>query len=283
MTGRRRALRRCVCAAAASIGMVGAPARSQELRPALTVGLPPFLSAGALLETVRPLREHLERSLGRPVAFYGARDFRTLYAAVQAGEYDLAVLPAHVAAVAIADWQFAPLVSMQDDTTLVVMVRKDGPLQQLAQLRGRRIGMLEPFSLTALIGRQWLRNLQLEPGRDVTVVTQPAVNSGVMALERGEIDALMLANFQVEAMYGASPGQLREIAQGPPMPAPLMVASPRLSAAEVAALRYALQAFKPEKRPDSPPGAFDRPLRPPSPERLRRIEALLEPTRALLR
>ncbi len=277
---RRRALRRLAGAlASAPIFLAAAPAGPQDHPPALTVGLPPFLSAGALLEMVRPLREHLERSLGRPVAFYGARDFRTLYAAVQAGDYDLAVLPAHVAAVAIADWRFAPLVSMQDDTTLRMMVRKDGPLQHVAQLRGQRIGMLEPSSLTALIGRQWLRSLQLEPGRDLTVVTQPAVNSGLMALERGDIDALLMANFQVEAMHGAASARLRELAQGPAMPAPLLLASPRLSAGEVAALLHALLSFKSEQ-PST--GAFGNPLRPPSPERLRRIEMLLEPARALL-
>lgn len=277
---RRAARRRLACAAlAAGLGWLCPGLHAQPA--ALTVGVPPFLSAGAVLETVRPMREHLERRLGRPVEVYSARDFRAMYEAARRGDDDLVVLPAHAAAVAIADWQYRPLVSLFDDTTLLVMVRKDGPLRSVADLRGQRIGMLDPVSLSAVSAMQWLRGQQLLPGQDVHPVTLSSISSGLVALERDEIDALMITSVQMSMLRGTPANVMRQLAVGPPLPAPLLLAHGRLPEDQVRLLSQALLDFQPD--PQRPGGVFNAPLRAVTPEMLGRVRALLEPTRALLR
>jgi len=247
----------------------------------LTIGVPPFLSPVAILEAVRPLREHLARQLARPVEVFSARDFRALFDGTRRGEYDVVLLPGHVAAVAIHDWRYVPLASVLETTQLLVMTPAGSPLRAAADLRGRRIGVLDPVSLTAVAGRLWLRSHQLEAGRDVTLVTQPAINSGVVALERGEIDALMMTSFQVAVLKGAPDRTLRRLAEGPALPAPVFLAHARLAASDVARLKQALHAFTPDLQ--HAPGAFNAPLHEVTPQTLRRIDELLEPTRELLR
>ena len=248
---------------------------------ALTVGVPPFLSAAAMLETVRPMREHLERRIGRPVEFYSARDFRALFDAARRGDHDLVVLPAPAAAVAIADWQYRPLVSLFEDTALRVMVRKDGPLRGVADLRGRRVGMLDAMSLSAVSAMQWLRGQQLQPGQDVHPVTLSSISGGVVALERDEIDALMITSVQLSMLRGTSANAMRQLAVGPPLPAPLLLAHARLPEDQTRLLTQALLDFQPE--PQRPGGVFNAPLQAVTPEMLGRVRALLEPTRTLLR
>lgn len=167
-----------------------------------------FLSPPALLETVRPLREHLQRQLGRPVAFYSAIDQRALYSAVARGE-------------------------------------------------------------------------QLLAGRDLHIAYQPTFNSGVVALEQGEIDALVMTSFQISVLRGEAIAKLRRLASGPSMPAPMVLARSDLPPALLGALRRALTDFSPD--PKRPVGVFNDAMIPISPARLQALQALVEPTRALLK
>ena len=69
---RRRSLAMAAAFGAAALSPVraaGAPLR---------VGLAPFLSPTVLLTAFRAVREHLERSLDRPVEMLTAKDFRSL-------------------------------------------------------------------------------------------------------------------------------------------------------------------------------------------------------------
>lgn len=247
----------------------------------LAVLVPPFLSPAALLETVRPLREHLQRQLGRPVAFYSAIDYRALYSAVARGEPVLVMLPAHVAAVAFADGHYTALAALQQESTLLMMVRADSPLQRLAELKGRHVGMIDSLSLTAVSTRQWLQSEHLQAGRDLHIAYQPTFNSGVVALEQGEIDALVMTSFQISVLRGEAIAKLRHLASGPSMPAPMVLARSDLPPALLGALRRALTDFSPD--PKRPVGVFNDAMIPISPARLQALQALVEPTRALLK
>ncbi len=81
------------------------------------------------------MREQLERSLAQPVEIYTARDFRALTDAVQRGEYDVTLLPAHLARVAVADWGWAPQARTLTATPVPVLVHDTRPVRTPADLR----------------------------------------------------------------------------------------------------------------------------------------------------
>lgn len=217
-------------------------AQSQPLR----LGLAPFLSATAMLALFRPVREHLERHLGRNVTSFSARDFRSLAQSAQRHEYDLALLPAHLARLATLDWGYMALAGTLGTSRVQLLVRKDSTLQKLSDLKGARLGALDPLSMVAAATFNWLRNQGLHNERDYRLLAQASVNSALYALEHGDVDVITVAASQLATLPKDTPRVDRVLGEVTDIVGPIYVARTDLPAAEVARLREALLAFAPD-------------------------------------
>ena len=223
---------------------IPAPVPASGAATPLPIVLAPFLSAASLLAVYRPLREHLERTLQRPVEMRTAKDFRTLAEECQRGEHLVVQLPAHLARLAMLDWGYQLLAAPTVPVTVVVGVKKGGPVRSAADLRGRRVGMLDALSLTATVGRRWLEVQGV--AAQVQVVPLASVNSALYALDRDEIAAFVAADTQLVTLPSATPRGERVLARIADIPGPLMLAGPTLPPAERSALRAALESFMPD-------------------------------------
>lgn len=226
-----------------SAALAAAGVRAQTQPQPLRLGLAPYLSPAALLAAFRPVGEHLQRTLGQPVETYTARDFRALSQAVQAGEYDIAMLPAHMARLAVTDWRWQPLVRSLDATPVVVLVRGGGPVRSPADLHGKSVGTLDPLSLTAAVGARWLAEQGLP---DARIVVLPSINSALIALERDELAAVVAATSQLLGLPAGTPGGQRTLARVEQIPGPTYVARPGMDGATVARWREALLSIVPD-------------------------------------
>ncbi len=235
-------------ATAAALAAPMLPVRGQA--PAapvpLTIALAPVLSPAALLQAFRGLREHLERALARPVEMVTTRDFRTLCEDTQAQRHDAAMLPAHLARLAVTDWGHHLLAATIDSLQVLVLVHRDSPVRSAAALRGSTVGMLDSFSLTATVGRLWLQQQGLEGS--VKVVSVPSINSAMFALDRGEVAAVVGSNSQLLDLPTSTPRSERVLATLRDIPGPIYVARKGLPSAERDALRAAMLSFTPDPR-----------------------------------
>jgi phosphonate transport system substrate-binding protein len=270
--------RRALLGAAAAMALPAAPARAQAVGAPLSISLAPFLSPNALLVAFRPLREHLELRLRRPVEMLSARDFRSQAEAVRSGQHDAAMMPAHVARLAMLDWKCLPLAATVDSVIVQVLVRSDSPVRQAAELRGLRIGMSDALSLTATAGRQWLREQGLAGALEI--VTMSSMNSALHALERGEVAVVIGAETQLRALPPETPRNFRALATAGEIPGPMFIAHPRLPEAQREALRAALLSFMPD--PAKPLTAANTTLHLPDPARLARLDPLAAIARQVL-
>ena len=268
MTLHRRAL----------LAAVLAPAVVRAQRDPLRITLAPYLSPGALLAAWRPLREQLQQRLARPVELLTARDFRALADATRRGEHEVAQLPAHLARMAMLDWRWQPLPSPHEQVTVIVAVKGDGPVRSAADLRGQPVGMLDPLSLTATIGRRWLQRQGLDAGSPV--VTMASVNSALHALAAGEVAAVVAADSQLTALPPGTPRGERVLASVTDIPGPQFIARPDLGSGELAQLREAMGAFVHD--PAKPVNAANAPLRMTEPARLAALDDLVGLARAAL-
>ncbi len=216
---------------------------SQPLSP-LSIVLAPFLSPAALLAVYRPLREHLERELQRPVQMLTAKDFRTSAEETRRGEHSVVQLPAHLARLAMLDWGCELLAAPTLPVNVVVGVKANSPVRNAADLRGQRVGMLEPLSLTATVGRRWLELQGI--AADVQVLQMVSVNSALFALDRDEIAAFVAADTQLAALPPSTPRGERVLARIGDVPGPILLAGPALPAPLRTQLRAALQSFAPD-------------------------------------
>ncbi len=111
LPGALETLLRLLAAAAAAVMLAGwLPARASDAPPRLTVGVAPYLSTRALLSVHRPLQLSVQGQLGAQVEMFTASDFRAFYASTVGGDYDLAIMPAHLARLAHSEHGFLPLV-----------------------------------------------------------------------------------------------------------------------------------------------------------------------------
>lgn len=255
----------------------GRGAGAQAAAP-LTLALAPFLSPAALLATFEPLRAHLERQLRRPVETLTSRDFRSFMASTRRIEHDLAQLPAHLARLAMLDWGWQMLAAPLVSSTVIVAVREGGPVRTPADLRGRTVAMLDPLSLTATVGRRWLEQQGLADA--VAVEHQPSINSMLFALDRGEVAAFVAATTQLQSLPAATPRSERVLDRIEDIPAPMYLARPTMPAAEVQALRQAMQAFQHDA--SRPLTAANAPLGPLPPARLAALDGYAQVARRVL-
>lgn len=262
-TAHRHRARRAALAGLARLAALGLLPSAAALRAAepLRVGLAPFLSPAALLATFRPLREHLGQALGQPVEMYTARDFPALAGALQRGEYDLAFVPAHLGWLAIEDWGWVPAAGTVQRTQVQVLVRAGGPVRSSADLRGRRVGMLDPLSLVAAVGTAWLQAQGLGPPAGAERVTLPSINSALHALDRDELAAVVAASTQLLGLPPGTPGSYRLLAGLGDIPGPVYLARPGLPADTLARWRAALLSFQPDpQRPSTAANTRPTPL-----------------------
>jgi len=156
----------------------------------LRLGIMPFNSTLALIRTHNPLRLHLQKELGQPVDIYTSADYVAFQKDSLAGEFDLLITGPHFG-VMLLDAGYKPLVRY--DTTLqpVFVLRKDSKITKVKDFRGKRIGLPNQLSLSAMGGLSWLREHGLVAGRDFTVLEKPTHGAAVASVAVGDIDAAL--------------------------------------------------------------------------------------------
>lgn len=251
--------RHVVAALAALAGTAAMSSALHAATPPLRIGLAPFLSPTALLSAFRAVREHLERTLARPVEMLTEKDFRSLVDATLRGEYDIVMLPAHMARLALVDWHYEPVVATVDALNVQVLVKDNGPIRSPADLKGRRAGMLDALSLTATVGARWLQDEGL--AADVSVLAMPSINSAMFALDRGEVAMVVAGTTQLLMLPPSTPRSDRVLATIRDIPGPIYVARPGIAADELVRIRTAMVSFKPDPaQPTTVPNSVLRPV-----------------------
>nr|WP_316642984.1 PhnD/SsuA/transferrin family substrate-binding protein [uncultured Roseateles sp.] len=238
--------RRTWLGAALLLGGTGPQAQAPDKPRPLLVAVPPFLSPSAALTAFRPLRTHLESQLKQAVELYTARDFRELVEQARRGEHDVTLLPAHLAGLALSDWGFQALAATVEATPVLILLRQGSPIRTAAELRGKRLGTLGTLSLSAAVAGLWLRQQQLEPGRDLTIITQASTSSAVISLEQGDVEAIAVTRTQLNLLPPGSPGGQFTLVELSDIPAPIYIARPSMTPAELARLRKAWHSFVPD-------------------------------------
>jgi len=247
----------------------------------LQVGLVPYISTRTLLGLYEPMRKHLEAELQRPVQLFTAADFRALAENTRNDAYALALLPAHIARIAAADWGHTLVARSSLISEVQLVALRVSPPDLPIGLRGKRIAAIDPLSLTSLVLDRWLAQRGLVSDRDVEVVHLRSIGSAALAVQRGDAVALVGAIGQLRDLGLGETADLVKIATLAEIPTPVFVAHPVVPPAEVALWRRALIGFIP---PDGADKALSRtPFVPAQLSDLDSVERYAQAVRRLLR
>lgn len=221
--------------------LVVLPASGGEPAP-LRLAVHPYASTLSLINTHRPLAEHLSASLGQKVEFYTAPNFEAFIDTLMSGGYDIAISPPHFAVMAM-EKSYVPLVHYQSKLEPLLVVRADSPLRKPSDFRGKRIAMADKTAFIRIVAVKWLADNGLEAGRDYEIVERPSHGATVAATAAGEADAGLATDSALRQLPPDLQQKVRSINTGLRFPHLFTMAHRRLGDPLIARINSALLTF----------------------------------------
>jgi len=232
-----------------ALAAMSGPARGDE---PLRLGVHPYLPATELVKRFTPMAKYLEEALGRPVEVVISRNYEEHIDRVGKGEVDIAYMGPASYVLLVERYGKRPILARQEvqgqDTFRgVIIVRKESPLRELSELRGKRFAFGDPDStMSHLVPRHML----IEAGVDAEDLAGYKFLKGhhnvALGVLLGDFDA---GAVKEEVFYEYEERGLRALRWTPEISDRLFVASPKLPRETVKALREAMFRLK-----DSPRG-----------------------------
>ena len=130
----------------------------------------PYLPTRALLGYYEPLRAHLQAKWKRPVLIVTAPGFRTFAERTARRQYPFIVTALHYARLAEVEAGYQPLLAPRDPLQGLLVVRRDGRVHHVDELKGKRIVTVNRTTLISIMAESFLRGHGLDVARDITMV-----------------------------------------------------------------------------------------------------------------
>lgn len=209
--------------------------------PTLTLGVVPQQAAGALARTWGPLLAEVGRRAGVTLDFRTAPDIPAFEARLAAGDYDLAYMnPYHYTVYSSAPGYRAFARQRGEGLRGILVVRKDAPIREIAQLQGLSVAFPAPAAFAASVLPQAALR---QAGVRVEPVYVRSHESVYLAVARG----LYPAGGGIERTLAATAPEVREqlrvLWRTEPYTPHALAAHPRADRALVARVRDALVAL----------------------------------------
>ena len=215
------------------------PAASEPVRFAIF----PYVSPGKLVQFHLPLKEHLERTVGRPVSLVSAPDFDAFTQRTADGDYDYVLTAPHLARLAERRSGYQRVARTLHVVQGIFLARFDSNIHSLRDLEHKTVTMAARVSIIFQMAEHQFRELGLHDGVNFTIRETSTHNNAMYAPLRGESDASVTGILLWRKLGQAHKQQLRVIGKTPEAPGFMLMANPDVSAAEVDRVRTAVLGF----------------------------------------
>lgn len=209
----------------------------------LVFGVYPYLSSSQIVEQFAPLGDHLAQAIDRPVSLRSAPDFEKFIERTRAGEYDIMFTAPHLGRLAEKRDAYLPLAQTGYPIVVVVLTRKDSPINKLTDLKGRSLAVGAKLSMSYQMVDRELERHGLLLGREVRFINTASFSNVLEALVRNEADAGATGTLLWEKAPPDKHQVLHEIWRSQPVPGFLVLAHPRIGTAAIQRLKQALLDF----------------------------------------
>ena len=230
------------------LALSGQAAHASQTTP-LTLGIFPYVSPVQMVKFHNPLREYIETTLGQPVTLVSAPNFKQFVKRTAQGKYDIIMTAPHLGRLAEVRDGYLPLVHTMHEVQGVYLVHKDSAIRKLTDLRGKTITLVGRAAIITQMVEQQLNELGLKVGQDVEFRITRTHNNAMYAPLRGESEASVTGILLFNKIGTAERDKVRVIGTTPLAPGFMVMAHPRIDAAQRDKLKQALLDFK-----DTPSG-----------------------------
>lgn len=234
--------RRCRRLAALLAALLAAPVLAEE-PPPWQMGVLPYLSTERMFEYFLPMKDYLEAQLKRRVVMSTAPDFKTYVRRAARGDYDIYQTAPHFALLAETEHGYRRVSRLTRELGGDVIIRRDSPVQRPEDLRGRTVITPDALAITSMLGEQLLKEHGLISGKDYRLMRSPSHNNAIITVYRGGADAAFSAVEVIEKLAPEIKRELRILTRTHQVPHMMVMAHPRLPAADYEHLKSVLLAF----------------------------------------
>ena len=159
-------------------------------------------------------------------------------------EYDLYFAAPHMAAFAEADSGYKRVSMFTRDLSGYLIVRKEGPIKTVSDLKGRTVSAPENLAIITMMGEFLLEQNNLLPGKDVKIDYTSTHNNAILALSTGKADAAIVSTAIFDIAKPEIRNKLTILKTTGNVSHLMFMASPKLSEQEYVQLREAMLHFK---------------------------------------
>jgi phosphonate transport system substrate-binding protein len=218
--------------------LICTPARAaDELVFGINEGVTYRITPQETRERYREIGELLAKVLKRPVRIEPVDDYVKLRRNLEDLQYDLAFIhPTHHSLRAMRDqkYQFVVMTKGYTDYKARFLVKGDSPLKRAEDIKGRKLVMPDPDSITAWMVRATLRDLGIDPAK-AAISTTRYQDAIPFMLDNGFNEVGSTASGAVIRDWQAKGG--RVLFESRPVPIKLLIAAPRMSKGDIEKVR----------------------------------------------
>jgi len=197
-------------------------------------------SPSELVDKYRPVADVIGKALKAPVMISPVCDFKRLESGIKEDRFDFVMArPADYTARAIRDSGYRHVAQVVPDVSCVYVVPKDSPLKSLAEVKGKRVALPGKSSYMGQLCIAELRDNGCDAANKAQFVKEQSVV--MYQLKEGNVDVGGMSSHSkaVEPAALAKAG-LRELGRSRPQPYFPVIASKRMTDAQVDAVRKEL-------------------------------------------
>lgn len=216
----------------------------------LKFGLLPRLSEKEMVEGFTPLAKYLEKELGVKITLVIPKDFDTWTKDAKAGAYDIAYTNPYLYVVVKKDVKIAEPLVIASEPEIgkqlfgTIIVKKDSPIKNIADLKGKTIAATDPGSAGAyLVQMLMLQKAGLKKD-DVKLIFEKKRDPVADAVLTGKADAGFIRDDDVEKLK-AGADKFRKLGKSDPIPNWPIFISKKMDPAMAAKLKASLLKLKP--------------------------------------
>jgi ABC-type phosphate/phosphonate transport system substrate-binding protein len=210
---------------------------------AINEGAAGNLTATDILFRYESFKPVVEKALGTPVILFAVRDTKELRRSLASSTFALVMSrPADVLAEAVRDYGYQAVVSSTEPAHAIFIVKKDSPLKAITDVKGKKILTPDRYAYMWRIANAMMRDSKISMAQEQvrTMSDQAAIG---WSMENGFFDVGVVASFSGVGRTWEKNGG-RVIARSPELPNTPMIASQKVSPAQVQRLRAALVSLQ---------------------------------------
>lgn len=185
----------------------------------------------------KPMADDLAKLLGQKITIVTVSDYKVIADGLSTARYDLAYIhPAHVAlrGLAVDGYKLVALTKGFTDYRAHFLVRADSPAKTAADLKGKKLGIPSPESVTSVLTRTTVHD-SFKGADGVSYVTTKFQDAIPFMVEHGLVDVGVTGSDAVAKAWTSTGGKVAFTSKA--VPVKLMLASKNIPATDLQSLQ----------------------------------------------